>query len=644
MKAGAVIHLQRSNGVQPYGRTSGTCGQRQLTWYVTRVRKPLHLNVDRMARIALFAFLFLLCAVTWRKWGSLIIDCGREWYVPAAIAQGKRLYADIWYPYGPLIPYWHALLFRIFGAHLWILEGVGLSIVAAITWLLYSLARMFLPPPLAFAAGVAFLVQAFRLGNADPEFNYVLPYSYPADYGALMFVLLAWLLVRDAVEPKRWTWPAAGIIAGLESITKVEFGVFAWLLVAAAILLRSAQCRSVRVLVRAMMACIPGLLLVIGVYGWYVHSLGVRALFADNISVLPDSYFMKLLGKHWAYLTGSAGSWRAVGRRLLWAAAGISLTAGAIRLAAISRATAAVTLAAAFALSGFNLALVYASQFRSMAVEPWLLDVAWIFYFNRGMLFASGLLAIWILAGWRKRKPEPQDAASVLLLTAAVLLGSRTTFKLDFGGYSIFYNELEFIGYLLVLWKVALWLRVPDRPQFWGGTAAALCCGLVSLGAISYREVHARSFAAGSARGTIYTLRATGRPFGDVLHFLETAQARRETFAVWPEEAALYYFTGATAPSRWWNVMPGVLPPGEPSRRFLEELDAQRIKYIVLSDRSTPEYGLPVFGVDYDQEIYRWLNRNYRVVRTFGNYQRVKPWTWAAQVWERIPEGQTALR
>jgi hypothetical protein len=78
---------------------------------------------DHVARTTLLFVLIALCVLTWRKWGYLPVDSGREMYVPAAISEGKRLYFDLWYIYGPLIPYWHAALFRLFGIHLDVLLG-----------------------------------------------------------------------------------------------------------------------------------------------------------------------------------------------------------------------------------------------------------------------------------------------------------------------------------------------------------------------------------------------------------------------------------------------------------------------------------------------------------------------------------------
>jgi hypothetical protein len=156
---------------------------------------------DRLAKAALLAVFTLLVTITWQKWGSLFVDCGREMFIPSAIAQGKRLYFDLWYPYGPLVPYWHAILFRIFGAHLEILYAAGLTIIATLTLVLYSLSRLFLPVSWSFLSSFTFLGVALQLSI----FNYALPYSYPGAYSVLMIVTLVRLLAKDpfASSPKR---------------------------------------------------------------------------------------------------------------------------------------------------------------------------------------------------------------------------------------------------------------------------------------------------------------------------------------------------------------------------------------------------------------------------------------------------------
>ncbi len=62
---------------------------------------------------------------TWAAWGNLTIDSGHEMYIPALLAQGKVLYRDVWFPYGPAAPYFNSYLFRLFGVKLNVLYWAG---------------------------------------------------------------------------------------------------------------------------------------------------------------------------------------------------------------------------------------------------------------------------------------------------------------------------------------------------------------------------------------------------------------------------------------------------------------------------------------------------------------------------------------
>jgi hypothetical protein len=63
------------------------------------------------------------------------------------------------------------------------------------------------------------------------------------------------------------------------------------------------------------------------------------------------------------------------------------------------------------------------------------------------------------------------------------------------------------------------------------------------------------------------------------------------------------------------------------------------VRYLILSNRRAPEYGTPIFGQDYNQKIYAWIQRNYRPVRAIGHYERVaEPKRWAAMVYERVTQ------
>src|SRR2546421_131037 len=105
---------------------------------------------DWFGRLAIVVLFGGLTAFTWGHWGDLDIDSGREMYVPAAIAGGKVLYRDLWYPYGPVAPYLLAGLFRWFGASLYVLYSFGLATTLGFALLLFEVSRRFLPRAFAF--------------------------------------------------------------------------------------------------------------------------------------------------------------------------------------------------------------------------------------------------------------------------------------------------------------------------------------------------------------------------------------------------------------------------------------------------------------------------------------------------------------
>src|SRR6266550_3528243 len=84
-------------------------------------RDGLRAGHDPVVLISIGALCCLWLALVifgWARWGSVTVDCGRELYVAAALAQGKLLYRDVWYLYGPGAPYLNSWLFRTFGIHL----------------------------------------------------------------------------------------------------------------------------------------------------------------------------------------------------------------------------------------------------------------------------------------------------------------------------------------------------------------------------------------------------------------------------------------------------------------------------------------------------------------------------------------------
>ena len=101
-----------------------------------------------------FAALFFL---HWGIWGNLIADTFRDQWVFHALNNGRVLYRDVTYLYGPLPPYLMAFLQRIFGEHLAVSIAIGTALCGITTLCIYRCARLSLPRFFAAVPAVVFL-------------------------------------------------------------------------------------------------------------------------------------------------------------------------------------------------------------------------------------------------------------------------------------------------------------------------------------------------------------------------------------------------------------------------------------------------------------------------------------------------------
>lgn len=155
------------------------------------------------------------------KWGYAIIDSGREWIVPECLARGELLYRDIVYWFGPLTPYLHALLFRVFGSSFQTLVLAGvLASVAVLVALFVALRRVTGRMEAILGTVLAIPALIFMPGSGGA----ILGMGYRI-WHAAAFTLLA---VSIAVWPFRWTRAAgAGCLCALAFLCRTEWGLAA---------------------------------------------------------------------------------------------------------------------------------------------------------------------------------------------------------------------------------------------------------------------------------------------------------------------------------------------------------------------------------------------------------------------------------
>jgi len=576
---------------------------------------------------ALWCLWLALVAFGWARWGSVTVDCGRELYVPAALAEGKMLYRDVWYLYGPGAPYLNSLLFRIFGIHLNVLYFAGslAGLVAMLT--LFRCALYLAQLPVAFAVGYIVLIQAFGGGI----FNYPLPYAYASVYGSVAACLFLLYAIRGALNPKKINLLWAGLWAAAALLTKLEFGVacFGALgVLQVGLILRQ---RSWDAAFGNLLVVTPALLICAVVIGWMVSIGGVAFITQENFMSWPTSYFMRKYGEYWLRTHGYDLSVPELQRVAI-------LTVGFAAFWVGFR----FWLLSVFRKLRFR-AVCIASVLGAGTVAFWMetperlnADIAML-VFPRPMVF---LVAIAVpLAGflfWRSGFCSRKLAVLVVVVFAP-LLAFRILFGMIPGDYAIYYNGPVLLAFFFLLLRVAIpggyfQSGVGARNAKWFVCAAV--CGWVTLLAMPrYFDLRTGRVAFENERGTIYVRETTLPAWADAVNFMRQAKQDGEAVMSIPEDTALYFFAGVQSPTRVLSFTPGTLSPGPMTAKTIAEMEVVPVRYVIWSNRQFPEYGVPEFGIDFDAPFAEYIRRNYRPVREFSSINR--PDVWQATLWER---------
>jgi len=547
------------------------------------------------------------------SWGRLIeiqVDFGREIYLAWQLAQGKRLYADLVYYYGPLSPYFNALLFDLFGVGLRTLMVGNLVIAGLITVVFYLLFRGIAG---AFAATVACLVfvLVFACASYAPpnSFNYICPYSHTATHA--LFIGLVSLLLAGRVNraPTRPNAFLCGLAVGLAFLTKPEPFVAAGAAVLVGLGLTAWQHHFTRGRALGLVAAwLAGAVLV-----------GLAAFIALRLEMPSQSALLGMLGS-WPYLRnqGDALFYRRVmgtdhiAANLILMLRGLSWY-GAMLLPLALYVPARKNRVALLGMGAGSLAAAVACTWPKppnlfLALRP----------------LPIFLVALAIGLGWRLGRNR--DAAGLqkmtrkLMLTvfAGLLLGriALKTSVLDYG------FVLAVPGTLILIVALLDWL-----PAWFGASDHRLVYTGAVLGVMTLAVIVSLAVFKSAYQGSRYPVgNGPDKFLGDhrcefVVPLLAELRHRLrpgETLCVLPEGIMINYLTRIDSSVPFDCFIPFVLQMfGE--RRILDSFQARPPDYVVLFHRDTAEHGPRLFGRDYGQELYSWVTECYCPVAEYGH-------------------------
>ncbi|MBI5024871.1 MAG: hypothetical protein HZC18_07755 [Candidatus Omnitrophica bacterium] len=153
-------------------------------------------------------------------------DHGRDLYAAQVSLKGHLPYRDYWWVYGPLMPYYYGLCFKILGVHIpAVLTGKALLALVSSLFVYLALTAALVPAGLAFIGAMWFLL-------FFPEF--FITYNHVG--GTVLLSALTYLTIQYFRQPKTIFLYLGLLCAVVLALVKINFGLAALLMLLAAVI------------------------------------------------------------------------------------------------------------------------------------------------------------------------------------------------------------------------------------------------------------------------------------------------------------------------------------------------------------------------------------------------------------------------
>ncbi|MBU4313085.1 MAG: glycosyltransferase family 39 protein [Candidatus Omnitrophica bacterium] len=560
------------------------------------------------ALIILGAFTYLL-NISWLKWGSLLIDTGRELCVPWRLLSGDLLYKDIFYEFGPFAPYLNALLCMIFGVHLRSFIIGGILTVALMCFLIYKLSRIFLTPIFSTLSVLTFLfVFAFNQHYEAGIFNYIIPYSYASIYSMLFACAALFFYSRSLLKGKRGSIYLCGFLTLLTLVTRIEIGIMLIVSILTGIILDSRRGK------RSKMICIYSLFPVIVaglIYGLFaIMTRGAAHHIVDTNTLLIN---VDIRGP----LTGNT-----LGTNDFWN-----------NIAAILKTALYYTgISVVFFIAGWVLFLIRKLGLIKkglLSIGAVALAVGIVILFQRKFFpyylqyrCAPIICIVLFIIAYRGSSAGMDQKRSLFLMAFSVfsvLTMTRMLFavKAEHSGFYLLVPGM--LCYYFFFLKVIPEIFTKTQMRAFYGFAFAILSAafIITPTTFSFYMYKYRTLEISSPRGTM-RVRPGYYRCKQLLDYLNEKTGPSATLVVFPEGSTLNFLSARVNPLHQHSYLPLWFSDPDNEEEVINGLEDNDVTYVAIVRRDTSDYGAARFGIDYAQGIMSYLANHYVSEKQFG--------------------------
>jgi len=543
--------------------------------------------------------------LSWRKWGDVVIDCGRELDIARQLAEGRILYSEVRYFYGPLTPWINGGLMKVFGIHADTLIAAGIAVAALCCWAIYTLARCYTGRIGATLAAVSFLyMSAFAHLTPNGIFNFALPYTSAATYGITCALLCVLGLVRFSQTGRRGALALSLIFFALTGLTKIELLLAVGLPHVIFLALRLWEQK--RAEVRLWSAYALAFAAIAAAYLFAARDSGFGVVWRENLFPLVTSQ-----SDYSKFHMGLINPAESLLNMLKSMGVATVLIAGVVALARITPA------------AGSTRNLLYAvAGAGGFAVYFWMpLDLAF--------LLATPVSVIVILAGLKhcilRRDPRGIFRAQILLWSFALGCMARMLLKpitYHYGFYLFPPMALALtVGWLVVLPYLISELKSKRATVYCAGLGVVLAWTWThySMSSTLY-SMHTVEMRA--PRGHMWLLNVPnalpqGQFYAGTVNVL-AAMPKGTRVLVLPQGVGLAFFSGQNNPYGIFGYNAPEMSGSYSDDAMFSLLERNPPDLVLRTPTDALEYGNQYFGKDYGQKTWGWIQANTKPVIGVG--------------------------
>jgi 4-amino-4-deoxy-L-arabinose transferase-like glycosyltransferase len=565
--------------------------------------------------VILIAAGLLMASISWLKWPDLLIDFGEQAYLAWQISEGKVIYKDMTYLYGPFSGYLHALIFNLFGPGILTLAIFNMVVAAALASLIYIFIKSSSDQLTATVCSLTFITLfAFGQYTGGGNFNFICAYIYELPHGVALSLLTLYCFSKYVETKSQSVLIAIYFLVGLVFLTKPEvFLAIAIALPAGTAVFFYLQSLDKKSWIRNILICMGSFLAAPLLFYIYLssHLSFEKALYyiispwiyVQNPSNLDLPLYQWVLG------TDAIGS--NLTKLFTYFLIGVAII---VSVTLVNRFLTRINLSKPISIS---LGLL------SAALLYLLIKLFPLLEFLRPLpLIILILVVYYFIQIIREKDSSPTKP---LALFSFSLFSLVLLFKIFLNTHVYHYGFALALPATLVCIRWALY----EFPKLLPGPVDYYRTAMTTLGLIiiashigfGYQVHQFKGYPVGSGQDTLLDyhpeLETRAPIVSNTLKYIRQHTEPDTEIAPIPYGNMINYMTRRHNPLRVHTLNP-VEAEIFGEDQYLEEIKAASPEYILLLDVDSSRLGARFFGKDYAQNIYHWINNNYTLEKQFG--------------------------